>query len=469
MQQEKYIKQISPASSRNVDFPGGSFGVVTLFLIVLFIGLSGARDSAFATESPLTPADRKEIIDSISTRLLNEYVFPDTAGLMVDTLKSREHLGDYNELGSLKDFLVQINKDLQSVYADPHLKIGKIGGHGAPPSIEDDIPEEQMSFWNEFFRFENYGIRAATRLDGNVGYIDFRFWPESSLVADRILAAMSLLRGVDALIIDVRYHMGGRIEPARLILSHLFDEPMHFVTSINRVKNTRIEEWTANIEATGTLSTVPIWILTGNETASGGELLPFVLKNLGRATVVGARTRGAGSRTHQVTVPNLGFEMYISHAVDIDPVTGSGWEGTGVQPDINVPASEALLWAHLKALEYLSEKSKSMLPNVNAERNWALVGLKAKLNNQHPSADKLQKYAGTYGTRQIRVENGRLHYQKDESSEMKTLRHMFDDWFMFDSGDLYYVRILFNTDDSGSVTSLSMCYDNGQKSTFDRD
>ncbi|UCC45444.1 MAG: hypothetical protein JSU65_05865, partial [Candidatus Zixiibacteriota bacterium] len=409
------------------------------------------------------------IIDSIAERLLNEYVFPDTARAMVDTLRNLERRGSYSELGTLEDLLGQIQQDLQSVYPDQHLRIGEISEHGAPPSLEDEIPSEQMSFWNEFFRFENYGIRAVTRLDGNVGYIDFRFWPDSALVTDRILATMSLLRGVDALIIDVRYHMGGRIEPARLVLSHLFDQPVHFVTSVNRLKDTQVEEWTAAVEERGMLSAVPIWVLTSNETASGGELLPFALKNLGRATVVGTRTRGAGLRAHQVTVPHLGLEMYISHAADVDPATGLGWEGTGVLPDVEVPATDALVRAHLEALEYLAENVTVILPNMKAERDWALLGLRAKLNDQHPSEGELERYTGTFGTRRIRVEDGRLLYQRDSTSSDLSLRHMADDWFMFDSGDLYYVRIHFDVDDSGGVSSLTMAYDNGQKYTYDRD
>lgn len=468
MQCQRRVDWSSPANTWNSSVPFAHSRVPVLILIALLTGLFGSRNITFADEPSLTQADRKEIIDTVSARLLAEYVFPDTARIMVDTLKSRERSGDYNELSSLENFLEQLQRDLQSVYADQHLKIAKTSEHGSPPSLEDEIPAEQMSFWNEFFRFENYGIRAATRLDGNIGYIDFRFWPDSALVADRILAAMSLLRGVDALIIDVRYHMGGRIEPARLVLGHLFDRPVHFVTSINRMKNLRVEEWSASIAQTGTLSEIPVWILTSNETASGGELLPFVLKNLGRATVVGTRTRGAGLRTHQVNVQCLGLEMYISHAVDVDPGTGLGWEGTGVQPDIEVPAADALVWAHIKALEYLADNSPSMLPTVDPERNWALIGLKTKLNDKHPSETELEKYAGTFGTRQIRAKNGYLHYRRDDAAEERILRHMIDDWFMFDSDELYYVRLFFEADDSGHVTGLTMSYDNGRKFTYDR-
>ena len=173
-------------------------------------------------------------------------------------------------------------------------------------------------------------------------------------------------------------------------------------------------------------------------------------------------------RTHQVAIPHLGIEMYISHAADIDPVTGLGWERTGVLPDTEVPASEAQAWAHMEALKHLTENNKSMLPNVNAEREWALGGLKAELNDQHPSSEELGKYTGTYNTRRIWVENEFLYYQRDDKSDKLKLSHMYDHWFKFDSGDLYYVRISFEIDDSGQVKSLSMNYDNGQKAAYER-
>ena len=35
----------------------------------------------------------------------------------------------------------------------------------------------------------------------------------------------------------------------------------------------------------------------------------------------------------------------------INPISNTNWEGTGVEPDVKVPANRALVTAHLMALE----------------------------------------------------------------------------------------------------------------------
>jgi C-terminal processing protease CtpA/Prc len=45
------------------------------------------------------------------------------------------------------------------------------------------------------------------------------------------------------------------------------------------------------------------------------------------------------------------IELRLPVARGINPVTGGNWEGTGVQPDIRVPAEEALDVALQAALE----------------------------------------------------------------------------------------------------------------------
>ncbi len=80
------------------------------------------------------------------------------------------------------------------------------------------------------------------------------------------------------------------------------------------------------------------------------------LQQLKRATIVGERTRGGahareGFRVH----PHL--EATISVARAVNPVTGTNWEGTGVTPDVEVPADQARDWAHRHATERLAVAS----------------------------------------------------------------------------------------------------------------
>ena len=99
-------------------------------------------------------------------------------------------------------------------------------------------------------------------------------------------------------------------------------------------------------------TSVPVWILTDRGTASAGADFSFVLQQLGRASVVGDRTAGAG---HNNTFADLGngFGASISITRVSDPKSGKEWEGVGVQPDIQTRPRDALSAAHAAALDSL--------------------------------------------------------------------------------------------------------------------
>ena len=85
-------------------------------------------------------------------------------------------------------------------------------------------------------------------------------------------------------------------------------------------------------------------MLTSKETFSGAEEFAFDLKNQKRATIVGETTGGGA---HPVSGHTAGdyFTVGVPFAKSLDPVTKTNWEGTGVEPDIKVAATDALATA----------------------------------------------------------------------------------------------------------------------------
>ena len=66
----------------------------------------------------------------------------------------------------------------------------------------------------------------------------------------------------------------------------------------------------------------------------------YDLQQLGRATVIGERTRGGAHAREGFTVhPHL--EATISVAEAVNPKTSGNWEGIGVTPDLQTPAAQA--------------------------------------------------------------------------------------------------------------------------------
>ena len=75
---------------------------------------------------------------------------------------------------------------------------------------------------------------------------------------------------------------------------------------------------------------MPLWVLTSRGTGSAAEGFSFVLKNLGRATLVGDRTAGAG---HMVQFYGLPQDFVVGASITrvSDARTGREWELTTVE------------------------------------------------------------------------------------------------------------------------------------------
>ena len=82
------------------------------------------------------------------------------------------------------------------------------------------------------------------------------------------------------------------------------------------------------------------------------------MKNLKRATIIG-ETTGGGAHPGGGFRISEHFGMFVPTGRAISPITKTNWEGTGVTPDVAVPADQALLVARLMALK----KSLTTLAN----------------------------------------------------------------------------------------------------------
>jgi len=78
------------------------------------------------------------------------------------------------------------------------------------------------------------------------------------------------------------------------------------------------------------------------------EDLSYALKNLKRATLIG-ETTGGGAHPIEPRRIDDHFSIIVPFARSISPITKTDWEGTGVKPDVEVPAAEALTEALKRA------------------------------------------------------------------------------------------------------------------------
>lgn len=188
----------------------------------------------------------------------------------------------------------------------------------------------------------NYGFERVERLDGNIGYIDLRLVFSPEFAGDTAAAAMQLVTNTNALILDLRHNGGGVPAMVALLCSYMFEAepPVHLNDFVAR-NGERRASWTVREVAGPRYLNKGVYVLTGPETISGGEELAYILKHLGRATIIGEHTAGAAHVAPPFRVDDH-FQAFISVGRPVHPITGTNWEGIGVEPDIHVPANDAL-------------------------------------------------------------------------------------------------------------------------------
>jgi C-terminal processing protease CtpA/Prc len=292
--------------------------------------------------------ERSEQIDAVCHRLKTHYVFPEVADQLADFLRLRLAGGAYDGLAD-EPFAAIVTEDLQSVNGDKHLRLRF---HVDP--VHDG---ESTSFDPAAYRVEaelsGYGIARAERLPGNVGYLDTTMFYGPEVAGDAFTAAMTLLAGTDALLIDVRRNRGGSPGTVALICSYLLDERTH-LNDIDFRDGDRTEQiWTLPYVPGRKFGTgKPVWVLTGPDTFSGAEDLSYTLQQLQRAQTVGERTKGGAHPREQYKVA-AHLDVTVALARSINPYSNGNWEGDGVRPDIPVPAADAFDHAYQLALQHV--------------------------------------------------------------------------------------------------------------------
>jgi hypothetical protein len=308
----------------------------------------------------LDAAARKEVVETLAKRLNETYVFPDVAAKMEQALRSHET--EYAQITSARQFAEKLTTDLQAVSHDKHVRV-RYSYESIPVRANDHsepTAEEREQFRRELGRI-NYGFERVERLPGNIGYIDLRgFTPAEIGGGETVAAAFNFLANTDALIIDLRKNGGGDPNQVALICSYLFGSERVHLNDLHwrDGKGERVEEfWTRKDVPGRRYEGKDVYVLTSNYTFSGAEEFSNNLKTLKRATIVG-ETTGGGANPGGGNRLSEHFGAFIPSGRAVNPITKTNWEGTGVEPDVKVPADQALHVAQLSALKKAADTTK---------------------------------------------------------------------------------------------------------------
>ena len=314
-------------------------------------------------------ATRQQIVGTLIADLDRYYVFPEKAKAYATKLRAQQQSGVYGRISSAEQFASALTADLQAVSRDGHLQVVysadpmPLRSEGNAPSAREQAEEAAQ------IKRLNFGFESVGRLPFNIGYLDLRAFASPQLAEKKIAAAMVLLADTRALIIDLRKNDGGDPETVALIASYLLDKRTHLNDIYSREDNRTHAMWSRDVLSGPRYGAQrEVYLLTSHHTFSAGEDFSYALKNLGRAKLVG-ETTGGGAHPGAGHTLNAHFGVFIPSGRSISPITHTDWEGTGVAPDIAVPADKALATAQTRLLsEFLATEKDPEIRDALSKR-----------------------------------------------------------------------------------------------------
>ncbi len=350
--------------------------------------LEFAIDSPTATvhitmpDDPALAGERlstREIVETALALLRASYVFPDLAEQAAVAIEARLAAGEYDDLDE-EALAERLTSDLHEVCDDKHLRVRTMPpwparrGPGGPSDPEPARhPPAGAGPGRPDRRPRNYGIYRAERLDANVGYLDVRGVAGPEEAGPVIAAAMELIGGTYALIIDLRRNHGGSPHAVVLWCSYFFPDGGTHLNDIFHADTGETRQfWSLAYVPGSRYLDRPVYVLTSSETFSGGEDFAYTLQAQGRAEVIGEATGGGAHPTRMIPI-SATMGIWVPFARSVNPVTGTNWQGTGVIPDTAATAANAYGVAYRKALQHVL--SITVPPPIADEARAALAGL----------------------------------------------------------------------------------------------
>lgn len=402
-----------------------------------------ATESAHAASAPLSPGDRNAIVAEIEAAIREDYVFPEKTAGIVERLEEARRAGRY-DVDDAASLAGRITADLAVASGDRHLyAMYDPARYAAEVTAADAEGEDSAAYFLRQAERDNSGLVEMKILPGNIRYLRialFEWIPDQTGAAYD--DAMRLMRGGDALIIDLRGNPGGDSAAVQYLVSHFLDPDTLEMTFLEGTKPPTQSRTLAYLPA-GRIKDKPLYVLIDGNVGSAAESFAYDVQQFKLGELVGAKTVGGANNNKFVPIGS-GLLLSVSYGRPVHAISGTNWEGVGVEPSVGVAPARALETAERLALLKLKAVGGAA-PDVIADYDWALADVDSRLNPVIWSPARLQTLAGRYGEVTIAYKNGMLLMSRP-NREARSLSPLTADGLFAVEGFAGMLRVRFHAD-----------------------
>jgi len=421
-------------------------------IVFAILALAVASMARAQPQAPQTPAGPRAVTERVAQLVQDNFYSANEGARIAGELRTAANAGQLDRYTNPFDLAAALTARL--VPHDAHFHVDYAPPSAAPPQSAPPANAGQLA--QEASARGNYGFAQVQIFPGGIGYLDLRGFSNPSAdgperrAAD---AAMTMLSGAQAIIIDQRDCAGGSPAMVGYLVAYFTPPNANIFNTFHSRRGDTTEQ--PPFEPTGArrLDT-PLFILNSGRTASACESFAYTLQNAQRAAIVGVASAGGANPSPSFDIGG-GFNMQIAVAQSESPITHRNWEGTGVVPNVAAPVEDALNRARVLALQAALQRADT--PQAQLETRWALESLQA--GAFRVAAADLRNYAGNYGARSVTVDGDQVFLNRDRRPAIRLIP-LARDVFALD-GVSPLQRVRFERDQNHQVIALVLNLVNG--------
>jgi hypothetical protein len=408
-----------------------------LIAALLFAGSAADALAQAPAAAPVSASERAAAVKAITTVLQESYVFRDVRPKLVERLNRSQVAGRY-DVDEPNAFADRITEDLKDVAHDGHLSLRFAPAEYAAAIAAPGTDDGSDAFARRQALRDHHGLTEMKILPGNLRYLRIAGF---EWVSDETGAAyddaMRFLKDGDAVIVDLRGNGGGSAAAVQYLTSHFLPADTLLLTFLQG-SATPSQSRTLNYLPGGRLQGKPLYVLIDGGVASAAEEFAYHVQQFKLGELIGAKTAGAANNNTLLPIAPA-FMLSVSIGRPVHAVSGTNWEGVGIEPSVEAPPAQALDVAQSLALGRLAQ-APGVTPDKLADYAWARTGVESRLHPVTLSPKQARALAGTYGDVGVTFRDGDLWLARPNRATRRLVPMNAEGLFAVEGVDILRVR-----------------------------